>query len=61
MSCTGECEQGRKPCRTPQACFLPDDEIKEPKIDWWFIGTNIVMILIVVAGAVWTLWGSKWN
>lgn len=57
--CTGECQQGRKQCPTPQACFLSDEEI-EPKIDWAFVAYNAIMILIVIAGVVWTLWGNKW-
>lgn len=58
--CTGECQQGRKQCPTPQACFLPDKDLEEPKIDWAFVAYNAIMILIVIAGVVWTLWGNKW-
>lgn len=59
--CTGQCQQGKKLCPTPQACFLPDQELEDPPVDWAFIAYNVVLILIVIAGAAWTLWGSKWS
>ena len=50
--CSGECDQGRKTCKTPQACFIPEEDL-ETKFDW----EPIVAIALTIAMAVgWMIW-----
>lgn len=48
MSCSGPCEQGRRKCPTPEACFNPE-EATPPRIygrliSLLFIGTLALLI-----------------
>lgn len=47
-SCMKECEQGRKPCPTPQACEMPE---ADAPLDW--VGVALSGIACVMA--VWVI------
>jgi hypothetical protein len=45
--CSGGCESGRQPCKTPQACEIPEPEALEA-LSWLLYG---VIVLVAVAAA----------
>lgn len=52
--CSGPCEQGKKPCPTPEACRVPDEG---QKMYWEDVTiavglTAFVLFLIFVVGGV---------
>ena len=46
--CSGECEQGKNPCPTPQACQVPHElpSIKDLLIATWFKYFALAVIAI---------------
>lgn len=51
--CSGPCEQGKKPCPTPEACRVPDEGqmyLKDVAIACGF--TAFVLFLLLVVGAI---------
>lgn len=50
MSCTGPCNQGRKPCPTPEACHAPvyDDSME-------LLGMLFIYLMGVATGAFFTV------
>lgn len=42
VGCTGACNQGRLPCRAPDACGQPLAEpARKARIDWWGVATMV--------------------
>lgn len=63
-SCSGPCQQGKKPCPTPSACQTPsDDDTKEMMADSLFrlcllliaAWVMVVVIAPAIAGWLWEL------
>lgn len=53
MSCSGPCNQGKKPCPTPTACQTPSDEAPSNGLFYFFVAVILVWIIaVVVAPAV---------
>ena len=52
-SCTGPCDQGRKPCPTPDACRITDEE-------WRRDFAPAIGLLLVAASAVFTILAVVW-
>jgi len=60
MSCAGPCEQGRKPCPTPTACRLCDEECPmlsptrsddDPLGAFGFFGSRPMLIYLAIVAA----------
>jgi len=48
--CSGPCDQGRKPCPTPEACGLHDDDLDSSSV---FAVLRDVLLASAVLAAVW--------
>lgn len=56
--CNGNCDQGRKECPTPQACFLPEADL-ELSVDWAFVLFHAALVLVAVLGVIWVILEAK--
>lgn len=50
--CSGPCQQGRKPCETPAACMLPEDELTIDFARALIVAAVILCLTAVVAALV---------
>lgn len=48
MSCSGPCQQGKKPCPCPQSCQTPDDEVPSNGLFYFFVAVILVWVVAVV-------------
>lgn len=49
MPCAGNCQQGRIPCPTPQACQLPEEPPETSKPLLLILAIVIVCVLAIMA------------
>ena len=59
-SCTGACDQGRKPCQAPQACYHDEDGDWEPltwRECWDMYAAPVAVVLAALGAAVYAVWG----
>ena len=57
-ACSGNCDQGRKPCITPEACRLPDDEAKMGDGAGVFVWPAVMALALFAVLAVVHLWSA---
>ena len=59
-SCSGECDQGRRKCRTPDACRLPEDS-EFGALEGLARGSGWIALswlaVALCAGLAWLAWG----
>ena len=51
VGCHGPCQQGRKECPHPQACYRPEDGSK-PQVSSLLIAIMLVLVIFI---ALWVL------
>lgn len=49
MNCHGPCEQGRRACPCPQACYQPEED---DRMDVVVLAVLLTWVLIVILGLI---------
>jgi hypothetical protein len=51
-ACSGSCNQGRHPCKTPQACELPESDCVERDVTEAIVIAAIVFVVCAAIASV---------